>query len=254
MSYNLLAKNICCSWEELVSYLIRCWFTSFSIKASFFLSFFPLLSYITASAVGHQAEADVSVRPGEECGSAPHWAVDAGQPLQRHCGGLEPRDTGQLHIPLITYHIPSSEFWIIRWKACLYNVNLVWILHVQTMVKTFELCDLPVRVAKFVARKHWIIAGSVSIVTQLEHWRFNQPTARPVCVFVFSLGPNALVNLSVCPQDDMLIRVFNYNTLDRVHMFEAHSDYIRCVAVHPTQPYILSSSGRKRTTYAHTNT
>lgn len=71
---------------------------------------------------------------------------------------------------------------------------------------------------------------------------------------MFSSGPNALVNLSVCPQDDMLIRVFNYNTLDRVHMFEAHSDYIRCVAVHPTQPYILTSSGRKRSACAHANT
>lgn len=44
----------------------------------------------------------------------------------------------------------------------------------------------------------------------------------------------------------MQIRVFNYNTLERVHMFEAHSDYIRCIAVHPTQPYILTSSGMDR--------
>ena len=40
----------------------------------------------------------------------------------------------------------------------------------------------------------------------------------------------------------MQIRVFNYNTLEKVHTVEAHSDYIRCIAVHPTQPYILSSS------------
>ncbi|XP_044057207.1 coatomer subunit beta'-like [Siniperca chuatsi] len=79
---------------------------------------------------------------------------------------------------------------------------VVWNHESQMMVKTFELCDLPVRVAKFVARKHWIVAGA----------------------------------------DDMLIRVFNYNTLERVHMFEAHSDYIRCIAVHPTHPYILTSS------------
>lgn len=46
----------------------------------------------------------------------------------------------------------------------------------------------------------------------------------------------------------MQIRVFNYNTLERVHMFEAHSDYIRCIAVHPTQPYILTSSGMPMTT------
>lgn len=79
---------------------------------------------------------------------------------------------------------------------------VVWNHESQTMVKTFELCDLPVRVAKFVARKNWVVAGA----------------------------------------DDMQIRVFNYNTLERLHMFEAHADYIRCIAVHPTQPYILTSS------------
>ena len=29
-------------------------------------------------------------------------------------------------------------------------------------MKTFEVCDLPVRVAKFVARKHWVVVGAVS--------------------------------------------------------------------------------------------
>lgn len=47
----------------------------------------------------------------------------------------------------------------------------------------------------------------------------------------------------------MQIRVFNYNTLERVHMFEAHSDYIRCIAVHPTQPFILTSSGKSCLVY-----
>lgn len=49
----------------------------------------------------------------------------------------------------------------------------------------------------------------------------------------------------------MQIRVFNYNTLERVHMFEAHSDYIRCIAVHPTQPFILTSSGESPLGYLH---
>ncbi|XP_041851095.1 coatomer subunit beta'-like [Melanotaenia boesemani] len=93
-----------------------------------------------------------------------------------------------------------TEPWMV---VSLYSGTVVvWNHETQTMVKTFELCDLPVRVAKFVARKHWIIAGA----------------------------------------DDLQIRVFNYNTLERVHMFEAHSDYIRCIAVHPTQPFILTSS------------
>lgn len=59
-----------------------------------------------------------------------------------------------------------------------------------------------VRTCKFVARKQWVITGS----------------------------------------DDMCIRVFNYNTMEKLKSFEAHSDYIRCIAVHPTAPYILSSS------------
>ncbi|XP_037632026.1 coatomer subunit beta'-like isoform X2 [Sebastes umbrosus] len=93
-----------------------------------------------------------------------------------------------------------TEPWMV---ASLYSGTVVvWNHETQMMVKTFELCDLPVRVARFVARKHWVIAGA----------------------------------------DDMQIRVFNYNTLERVHMFEAHSDYIRCIVVHPTQPYILTSS------------
>lgn len=45
-------------------------------------------------------------------------------------------------------------------------------------------------------------------------------------------------------KDDMLVRIFNYNTLERVHQFEAHTDYVRSIAVHPTQPYILTSSGK----------
>lgn len=41
----------------------------------------------------------------------------------------------------------------------------------------------------------------------------------------------------------MSIRVYNYNTLERLHQFEAHFDYIRSLAVHPTQSYLLTSSG-----------
>lgn len=90
------------------------------------------------------------------------------------------------------------------WMLCsLYNGNInVWNFENQTLVKTFEVCDLPVRAAKFIARRNWIVTGS----------------------------------------DDMQIRVFNYNTLERSHAFEAHSDYVRCIVVHPTQPYILTSS------------
>ena len=59
-----------------------------------------------------------------------------------------------------------------------------------------------VRTAKFVARKQWIVCGA----------------------------------------DDMFVRVYNYNTMDKIKSFEAHTDYIRSIAVHPTQPYLLTCS------------
>ena len=31
----------------------------------------------------------------------------------------------------------------------------------------------------------------------------------------------------VCGADDMFVRVYNYNTMDKVKQFEAHTDYIR---------------------------
>ncbi|XP_044960915.1 coatomer subunit beta'-1 isoform X1 [Hordeum vulgare subsp. vulgare] len=93
-----------------------------------------------------------------------------------------------------------TEPWIL---ASLYSGTLcIWDYQTQTMVKSFEVSELPVRSAKFVSRKQWVVAGA----------------------------------------DDMFIRVYNYNTMDKIKVFEAHTDYIRCVAVHPTLPYVLSSS------------
>lgn len=36
--------------------------------------------------------------------------------------------------------------------------------------------------------------------------------------------------------------MFNINTQEKVTAFEAHPDYIRCLAVHPTQSLILTGS------------
>ena len=60
-----------------------------------------------------------------------------------------------------------------------------------------------VRTAKFVARKQWVVCGS----------------------------------------DDMYVRVFNYNTMDKVKQFEAHTDYIRCA----TAPQVLQCHRRAGT-------
>ncbi|GLB34322.1 putative the coatomer is a cytosolic protein complex that binds to dilysine motifs and reversibly associates with Golgi non- clathrin-coated vesicles, which further mediate biosynthetic protein transport from the ER, via the Golgi up to the trans Golgi network [Lyophyllum shimeji] len=61
---------------------------------------------------------------------------------------------------------------------------------------------VPVRCVKFIARKNWFVAGS----------------------------------------DDFQLRVFNYNTHEKVAAFEAHPDYIRCLTVHPTASIVLTGS------------
>jgi coatomer subunit beta' len=73
----------------------------------------------------------------------------------------------------------------------------------NTVVKSFDVCDnTAIRCAKFVERMNWII----------------------------------------CASDDMKIRVYNYNNIDKIVTFEAHTDYIRDIAVHPTQPIFLTCS------------
>ena len=72
----------------------------------------------------------------------------------------------------------------------------------QTTVKTIEVSNSPVRNAKFIARKQWVVTGS----------------------------------------DDLQIRIFNYNTMERIGAFEAHRDFIRWILVHPTSPFIISAS------------
>ena len=96
--------------------------------------------------------------------------------------------------------IHPTEPWIL---VSLYNGHVnIWSYETSTVLKTIEVCDLPVRAAVFIARKHWIVTGS----------------------------------------DDMRVRVYNYNTMEKVYEFEAHSDYLRSITVHPTLPYIITSS------------
>ena len=57
----------------------------------------------------------------------------------------------------------------------------------------------PVRCARFIVRKNWVIAGT----------------------------------------DDMKLRVYNYNTMEKVKEWEAHTDYIRFIEIHPNRPYVL---------------
>ncbi|CAX41156.1 beta'-coat protein of the COPI coatomer, putative [Candida dubliniensis CD36] len=98
----------------------------------------------------------------------------------------------------IDFH--PTEPWIL---TTLYNGKIeIWSYATNSLVKSIQVTELPVRAGKFIARKNWIVVGS----------------------------------------DDFQIRVYNYNTGEKVTQFEAHPDYIRSIAVHPSKPYILTSS------------
>ena len=51
-----------------------------------------------------------------------------------------------------------TEPWIC---ASLYNGNVhVWNIESQQLIKTFEVCQVPVRAVRFVARMNWIVTGA----------------------------------------------------------------------------------------------
>lgn len=52
----------------------------------------------------------------------------------------------------------------------------------------------------------------------------------------------ARLNAFICGADDFQIRVYNYNTMERLKIFQAHDDYIRAIAVHDQFPIVLTSS------------
>ncbi|KAF2725754.1 Coatomer, beta' subunit [Polychaeton citri CBS 116435] len=98
----------------------------------------------------------------------------------------------------IDFH--PTEPWIL---TTLYSGHVyIWSYETQSIIKTFELTDVPVRAGRFIARKNWIVCGS----------------------------------------DDFQLRVYNYNTSEKITSFEAHPDYIRAIVVHPTHPYVLTAS------------
>ncbi|WBW73864.1 coatomer beta' subunit [Schizosaccharomyces osmophilus] len=101
-------------------------------------------------------------------------------------------------VKAVDFH--PTEPWVL---ASHYNGQVaIWNYATQSLVRSFEINDVPIRSCLFIARKGWFVCGS----------------------------------------DDFQLRVYNYNTGEKVTQFEAHPDYIRALAVHPTQPFVLSCS------------
>ncbi|OMO54136.1 hypothetical protein CCACVL1_28026 [Corchorus capsularis] len=91
--------------------------------------------------------------------------------------------------------------------AALHSGNVcIWNYHLQKIEKSFKVIEsVPVRSAKFIVQENLIVVGA----------------------------------------DDGFIRVYNSDTLEIIKEIQAHTDFIRNLAVHPTLPYVLSSSDDK---------
>ena len=75
-------------------------------------------------------------------------------------------------------------------------------LHRKELYKSIEVSDCPLRCAKWIPSKNWIVVGA----------------------------------------DDCMIRIYNVHSGDLVKKWEAHADYIRSIAVHPSKLQIVTSS------------
>ena len=72
----------------------------------------------------------------------------------------------------------------------------------QELFKSIEVTDSPLRCCKWIPSKNWIVVGA----------------------------------------DDAFIRIYNLHTGELVKKWEAHADYVRSLAVHPSKLQLLSSS------------
>ncbi len=60
-----------------------------------------------------------------------------------------------------------TEQWML---VSLYNGNVhIWNHESQQLVKSFEVCELPVRAAIFVPRKNWVVTGSDDMQVRVPH-------------------------------------------------------------------------------------
>lgn len=97
--------------------------------------------------------------------------------------------------------IHETEPWALH---ALYSGQVtIWNWATQSLLRTIEVGDLPVRAARFIPQKGWIVVGC----------------------------------------DNLSIKFYSVQSGDLVTTLEAaHSDYIRDIAVHPTRPLIITVS------------
>ena len=133
-------------------------------------SWLTFLDLSSDAEIGHQAPPDGQVRPCQDLRPAPDRTLDARIALQRQRPRLEPRNAnpGEIFWKLLSLgHRLAHKVTSFNPAGCCpamhHRCSEILSCDVPTtmfQVKSFEVCDLPVRAAKFVARKNWVVTGS----------------------------------------------------------------------------------------------
>ncbi|KAJ1354990.1 Coatomer subunit beta' [Parelaphostrongylus tenuis] len=158
-----------------------------------------------------------------------------------------------------------SEPWLL---AALYNGNVhIWNYETQQLVKSFEnklqiaarslqakvgtngrqranpvdsaalkVCDLPVRAAKFIPRKSWVVTGSDDM-----HFEAHSDYLRSIVV-------HPIQSFIITSSDDMMIKLWDWdNKWQMKQSFEGHTHYVMQVAINPKDNNTFATASLDRT-------
>ncbi|KAF3827172.1 hypothetical protein GH733_002658 [Mirounga leonina] len=140
-----------------------------------------------------------------------------------------------------------TEPWML---ASLYNGSVcVWNHETQTLVKTFEVCDLPVRAAKFVARKNWVVTGAVNDML-IKLWDWDKKWS---CSQVFEGHTHYVMQIVINPKDnnqfasaslDRTIKVWQLGSSSPNFTLEGHEKGVNCIDYYSggDKPYLISGA------------
>ncbi|KAE8818565.1 Peroxidase 2 [Hordeum vulgare] len=116
----------------------------------------------------------------------------------------------------------------------------------MTMVKSLEVSELPVRSAKFVSRKQWVVAGAVDMEFGFSRSKFYARWTSEGCVKCIDYFTGGDRLYLITGSDDSTAKVWDYQTKSCVQTLEGHthniSGIMSCRPLHRHPPQKLASS------------
>ncbi|GAB2228124.1 hypothetical protein Droror1_Dr00009954 [Drosera rotundifolia] len=125
------------------------------------------------------------------------------------------------------------------------------------MAQSFGVCDLPVRSAKFVARKQWVVAGLMTHDMLMKLWDWDKGW---VCAQIFEGHTHYVMQVMFNPKDtsaslDRTIKIWNLGSPDPNFTLEAHSKGVNCIDCFTggDKPFLITGYILMTTALSYTN-